>query len=1147
MEKKPASTLLGLPRKLALIGAATVAALVLLYTVGGFLLLPWYAQRELPRLLEQQLHRPAKIGAIRFNPFTLTLEADDFALTEQDGRPLVSFKRALIDLEWRSIAQRAVVLGAIRLQTPAVHIGIAADGSLNLAALGGKKTDAAQAQPAKPASPPRVAIGELDISNGSLSFADERVGYKNSFEELSFKLSALSTFSENKGPYALTATTPGGATLKWQGEASVTPLAANGTLALEHSALAELQPLLKNILPGTLSSGRASVELPYEFALAAGKPQLTVRNGKLSIESFALDGASADKPSIKLAALNLDDLAVDFKAQAEGAPLIDVKSNALAVRGFAFGSAAATSGQTAVALDSLQLGEITLNMESGTKSKPRTIVKTATLAAKGFSFSDGAATFALDNLRLDQIALNMATAAGGKAAIELTSAKLAAETFSLKALGGNAPLVTLAALTLDNIGLDMNARAVNIGALQLAAPDIKVRREENGDIDLLKLFPPKDEPPSAPWLVGVKQVEISGGAVALDDRALGLAPALKDIRIKLGDVTNNFARPVAFDIATAIVSGGTLSARGRAAPGGAVEAEINGAAIALTPLQTFVARQANVVLASGEMAFAGRLKTGGAKAALSYQGSAGINNLKINDPAGVLLAGWKSLATTTLRVQTAPTQIEIDTLHWQTPAGKFAIAADRTTNFRRALKTNGEQTAATPAPTTAAAAATPPATAEPAGKDAFALQIRRVEIKDGALDFSDETIGGGFATGIQEFNGTINGISTDRSTRSQLAIEGRVDEFGFARVSGSLNPFQPRDRTNVRLEFRNLDMPKVTPYAVRFAGYKVASGRMSLDLNYSVRNNLIEGNHRLVLDQFTLGEQVDSPGAMSLPLRLAIAILKDDDGKIDLAVPISGNLDDPKFDYGGVIRQAIFNILTSIVTAPFKLIGSLFGGGQGEEISQIAFDPGSARLLPPEREKLSRIVQALGKRPELKLQVPARYDIELDTRALRRAGLRRDLGRSAGLDMQEEDPPGPVNLEDARTRSAARSLFAERFSSAELDKIRAEFEAKAKEGGADAAKQSAVSVTDRMRRLSSGEPQVTDTADFYRELSRRLTAAQPLAADALNELARKRATAIADTLKGAGIDGARLTLTTGEPLKNANGKAVSIELALSAR
>ncbi len=104
MEKKPPSRLLRLPRKLALIAAAAAAALALLYTLGGFVLLPWYAQRELPRLLEQQLHRPAQIGAIRFNPFTLTLEANDFALTEQDGRPLVSFKHALIDLEWRSIA-----------------------------------------------------------------------------------------------------------------------------------------------------------------------------------------------------------------------------------------------------------------------------------------------------------------------------------------------------------------------------------------------------------------------------------------------------------------------------------------------------------------------------------------------------------------------------------------------------------------------------------------------------------------------------------------------------------------------------------------------------------------------------------------------------------------------------------------------------------------------------------------------------------------------------------------------------------------------------------------------------------------------------------------------------------------------------------
>ena len=158
--------------------------------------------------------------------------------------------------------------------------------------------------------------------------------------------------------------------------------------------------------------------------------------------------------------------------------------------------------------------------------------------------------------------------------------------------------------------------------------------------------------------------------------------------------------------------------------------------------------------------------------------------------------------------------------------------------------------------------------------DGVAIQIRRIDIKQGALDFSDDSLGGGFATSIREFNGTINGISSDRSTRSQLALEGRVDEFGYAKVTGSLNPFLPRDRSTARFEFRNLDVAKVTPYAVRFAGYKIASGRMSLDLNYRVRNNLIEGDNKILIEQFTLGEKVESPGALNLPLELAIALLR---------------------------------------------------------------------------------------------------------------------------------------------------------------------------------------------------------------------------------------------------------------------------------
>ena len=1001
-------------RKLLIAAVIAPALLVLLYTLGGFVLLPWYAQRELPRLIDQQLHRHASVGEIKFNPFSLTLDIADFALKEKDGRPLVAFKHASVDVEWRSLAKRAVVFGEIILDAPAVEIDISPEGRLNLAALAGDQS-AAPKEPAASASP-RFVIGDLQISRGTIGFDDRRVGYKNRFEDLAFKLSSLSTFADDKGPYALSARTPGGATLKWKGELSLAPLVASGTIALEHGALPELQPFIKEFLNASITSGRASVELPYHFALPDGKPHIVVKSGKLSIEQFALTATGADAPLLKF------------------------------------------------------------------------------------------------------------------------------ETF-----------------TVDDIALDLANRNAEIGALRIDGVDIKARRDENGVIDLTKLLVPHDQDkPSAPWRVALASAELANGAIAFDDRKLGLAPALKNIAIKLADVTGDFAKPVGFDVAATIASGGTLSTRGKFSPGGSIDAQINIATVALTPLQPLIAHYANAVLASGEASLAGTLKSGKKAGTLIYSGGAGITNLQINDPTGVPLVGWKSLATTTLRAQTTPLQIQIDALHWDAPSVKYAIATDKTTNVQRAIKKNAaivaaaEAAPATPATTTAppppadAVAASAPAADGDDDGSGIVMAIRRINIKGGVLDFSDDSLAGGFATSVHELDGTLNGISSDRSTRSQLALEGRVDQYGYAKISGSLNPFIPRDRSNARLEFRNLDVTRVTPYVVRFAGYKVASGRLSLDLNYRVRNNLIDGDNKILLEQFTLGEKVDYPGALDLPLNLAIALLKDSDGKIDLALPVSGNLDDPKFDYGQIIHKAIVNLITGIITAPFRLLGRLFSRDHGEEAGQIAFEPGSSRLLPPEREKIQHVVEALGKRPELKLQVPARYDSAIDARALKRAALRRELGKRANLDIAEEDPPGPLNIEDRRTRAAIRDLFAERFGSAELDKLRTEAEAKDKSRANDDGKAPAsLSLVEKLGRFASGEPHVADTGEFYRALGSRLVAAQPLPPEALTELARKRASAIADSLKAAGIDAARVQLTTAEPVNKADAKTVSVDLGLS--
>ncbi len=980
-------------RRILRIASLAAVALVLVYALTGFLLAPWLAKRELPRFVDEQFQRRARVGEIAFNPFTLVLRVNDFALEEKDGRPIFGFHEATVDLGWRSLVRRGWVLSAARLTEPAVRVEISKENRLNLAAL----ATGSGGGPTRP-EPVRFAIGHIAIENGRIDFEDQREGYKNSFERLSFELSSLSTLDHGQGPYALTAQTGDGATLRWEGALSLQPLAVSGTLALKHASLPPLNPYLNDYLKARIVSGHADIELPYRFTLDAGKPQVNV-----------------------------------------------------------------------------------------------------------------------------------------------TGAKLALQDFSLAALGTEPPFAKLGRLALEGVTLDLQARRAAAQSLRAADFAIAASRDRQGVLDLSRLLVERETDPASPaWQAGISAVELADGHVSFTDLGSGLALTLERAAAKLTDASSDTSKPLAFELAADIGKGGRISARGKAMPAaGALEARVEASGIALAPLQPLLAQYANVKLASGELSLAGDLRAGDKSPKFVYAGSAAITNAALQDDAGTRLIAWKSLATSALRVSLAPDRAEIDELRWNAPAGRLAIAADRTTNIGRVFR-HKEETAIPGAAKGGGQSAD-----KPGESGSFAVKVRRVRVEQGALDFSDDSLSPGFATGIHELTGTVNGVSSERDTYSQFTLEGRVNEYGYARLSGALNPFAPRDRTSFRVQFRNLDVAKVSPYTMKFAGYRVASGRLSLDLNYRVRNNLLEGDNQIVLDQFTLGERVESPSALNLPLELAVALLKDADGRIDVAVPISGNLDDPQFSYGALIWKAIGNLVTSVVTAPFRALARVFGGS-GEELGTISFEPGSSRLLPPEREKIGRIVQALAKRPELKLVIPGRYDAEADALALKRAALRREIGKRAGFNVTEEDPPGPISLEDRPTRDALRALFAERFSETELDRLKAEAEAKAREAGAESGKAQQLSVLDRLRNFARGEPQVADAREFYRTLARRLIDAQPIAGDALSGLAQKRAATIAAALQAAGADPARVAQSDAGPTSKTGAKEVALQLSLTA-
>jgi hypothetical protein len=452
-----------------------------------------------------------------------------------------------------------------------------------------------------------------------------------------------------------------------------------------------------------------------------------------------------------------------------------------------------------------------------------------------------------------------------------------------------------------------------------------------------------------------------------------------------------------------------------------------------------------------------------------------------------------------MRLTLAPDELKVDEVRIAGVGAKVVIYKDRSVNLMQAIAPNTTVPApAQPKPEPAQAAATV-SDAEPL----FPVTVARVAFDGGIVDFADLSLVLPFAARIHELTGAVQGLGTDPDARALVRLEGRVDEYGLARAEGSLRPFKPTSFTDLTVTFRNVDMPALSAYSATFAGRRIASGRLALDLRYKINNGVLAGENRVVLEKFTLGERVEAPGALNLPLDLAVALLTDSEGRIDLAVPVSGNVDDPKFSYSQVIWQAVGNLISRIVTAPFRAIGALFGGGSGEkDMENIAFDPGRTTLLPPEQEKLKGLAEALGKRPQLRVVAEGQYG-PADRAALRTRGVEAAIATKLGRGAAGSGVADAVNVTDAKTQRALEALFIERRSEQALEAFATEIE---KSRGKPVSRANAALVL--VGRGSADR-------EFYEALLKRLIETAPVPEPALAQLAGARAEAVADHLTAA--------------------------------
>lgn len=1122
--------------------------LVAAYAAIGFWGVPFALRHELPVLARDDLARQASIGEVRFNPFTLRLEAQDLRLTENDGAPLLAIGSLAVQLEWRSIVRRAWSFAEIRVGAPQASLVIAPDGRFNLAQLLDTTAKRWPAKPSQDQGLPRLAIAQFALEQGKVDFRDRRAGYANVVAPIAFTLADFSTLPDRSDRYQFSAKSVHGGTVQWRGEASVNPIRGSGELALQDVSLPELAVYLKPYTRARLAAGQLRATLPYRFAYADGKFDASLAGAALELRNLAVAREGASDSFGTLTQLAVNDIAADWRQRRLSVGQLRADGGRLSMRRDAKGQ-----------LDLANLMVTAAGAPAAPPPQRAVPVEDWNVAVKEILL-DQVAVSAVDEtvqpplkLAVDRVRLQAQLAGRvGAPQLQLKVSNTAGSAAGVSLARGAATPLKVASLGFEGGEVDLAGRQVVVGRVYAQGGALQVARDRQGRIDVAELAPRSGSGSGAassgePWHAIARRVELGGFSADVKDEASGITVHLKDVSAEADGAGSDLKRPVAVKASLRVAEGGQLGAQGTVVPAtGAVDATLRVNQLALAPLQPLLRQYVKLHVAQGSVSAQGRLTTGEGTARsprLRYAGSFNVAGLVLKEDDGDVFASWKNVGADRLVANLGPDLVDIPEVRVADADAKLIIEDDRSFNAARLLV----QRPGNAKPVKVAAPAPGPA----AGGEAFPVRVRRVRVSNARLDFTDLSLRPQFAAKVYELNGVLTGLSTKAGSRSQIELDGRVDEFGMARVRGDLNLFAPAENTDVNVVFRNVDMVPASPYSMKFAGYKVAEGKISLDLQYKVKDRRLEGNNRIVIDRLTLGERVDSPDALKLPLQLAIAILKDKDGRIELGLPVTGDLSDPQFSYGAIIWKAVGNLLTKIVTAPFRALAAAFGGS-GDQLEAVDFDAGSDRLLPPEREKLKEVARILGNRPQLKLSVPTQYGEAADGAALRARAVRLEVARRAGLKLAAGEDPGPLDFGSREVRGAVRDLYVARFGEGELDKQKKAAESATPAAAASAPAAARPSARDlvplwqRVGKVLQGEPQVADAAPFYNGLLQRLDATQPLPADALKALGEHRAQAIRAALGESGVDASRVVAAAPETTDAAKSGPVALKLSLRA-
>ena len=991
-------------KKIALITGICVVSLLLIYTLLGFFGLPYAIKNIAPKYLKDY-NATLFVSDAKFNPFTFELNATNAELNTTS--PLFSTKQIDLKLKPFSIFKKLVEIDIFRLDEPKVKITRNKKANFNFSNF---ISDDNATSEDNSTSSINFALNNAKIIKGSFSYSDQNLTkpFNVSFDDINYELSSLNTKKNSAGSHIFDSNSSLAHKIDLNGDIKLNPLKIEGNVSIKDFSI---KPVAISFIDNdTLNLKNAIINLKINYALNADEnaTRINLKDGFLNVKELSLDEGANE---LSLGELELPKF--DLVSKVADKTEASLNLSAINLNDISFKNAISTS------VKSLNLSDISLLANLNEKSELNATAKLKSVGANALKIDEADRNLAnlkdinasnlnlnLANnktaLTLEKIALNGINAPLSKSAnANVASAGVTNTNFTMdgnKSLASldelnvknielkakNKDIASVADVAIKSISFDILKTALNIASVDVNKPKFTSELNDNGLSAVNELgfgeqntkatkaakhakkVDKKAENKSASkskeneFKFDIKNISVNNADIALTHLFEGekITHKFDNLFVKVANLSSDFSKP--FDAKVAMKSSQKLNLD--------IDSKIK-----IEPLDVSAKIKLNDTNLPKYFAYAkpfleASLTNGqmSADAQLHYakdikaDAKVSIKDIRLNGKKTEKLIAFKSLDLE--KISFAKNDLAISGVSLNSPFIKAHLSKERKFNLSQIVKEDKNKAKTEAKPESKKAASKK--------DDELKFSVKNFSLKNGEVDFSDASLFMPFATTISKLNGKLTDI--DKKRPSSGEFQGVVGKNGFAQITAKLFPFELKQNTDIKLDFKDIDLTDITPYSGQFVGYKIKKGKLNLNLNYSVADSKLNGSNFINFDSLTLGEKVDSKDAVNLPLSLAISILSDQNNQINIDLPVEGNLDDPDFKYGGVIWAAVKKLFADITLAPFRFLGNALGLGS-KDLSSIDFLAGSSELISSEAPKIADFIKLTGSKPKMKLSITPTY------------------------------------------------------------------------------------------------------------------------------------------------------------------------------